>query len=100
MFVGWFKKQFVALQTKLGIMHKNAVKDQLYGSIIEMMHNRELFYKSSVGKNHEYSHWTDQGKQALMEFVEAQSKRMLAAEDALIRQRAKEMTFEALKKPE
>lgn len=100
MFVGWFKKQFAALRTNLGTMRKSAVKDQLYGSIVEMMHDRELFYKSNVGKHHEYSHWTDEGKQALMEFVEAHSKRILVAEEELLRNRAKEMTFEALKKPE
>ena len=81
-------------------MRKLAVKDQLYGGIIEMMNNREYFYKSTIGKNHEYSHWTDEGKEALMEFVESHSKRMIAAEEEVIRNRAKEMTFAALKKPE
>lgn len=81
-------------------MRKSAVKDQLYGSIIEMMNNRDYFYKSNIGKNHEYSHWTDLGKEELLAFVTAHSKRMLTAEEALIDARAKEMTFEALKKPE
>ena len=81
-------------------MNKSAVKDQLYGSIIEMMNNRDYFYKSNIGKNHEYSHWTDQGQEELLAFVMAHSKRMLTAEDKLVDARAKEMTFEALKKPE
>ena len=100
MFVGWFKRQFVALRAKFGSMRKLAVKDQLYGSIIEMMRNREYFYRTDIGKNHEYSHWTEEGRKALMEFVESHSKRILTAEEELIRNRAKEMTFEALKKPE
>ena len=100
MLVGWFKKRIVALRVKFGSMRKSAVKDQLYGSIVEMMNNRELFYKSDIGKNHEYSNWTDEGRKALMEFVESHSKRILTAEEELIRNRAKEMTFEALKKPE
>lgn len=98
MFVGWFKKQFAVLQRKVGTMRKNAVKDQLYGSIVEMMGNRELFYKSNVGKHHEYSHWTEEGKQALMEFLESHSKRILSAEEEDLKSRAKEMTFDALKK--
>ena len=81
-------------------MRKSAVKDQLYGSIIEMMNDRELFYKSSIGKNHEYSHWTDEGRAALIEFVETHSKKMLTTEEELIRNKAKEMTFEALKQKE
>ena len=100
MFVGWFKRQYVALRAKFGTMRKNAVKDQLYGSILEMMNNRDYFYKSGVGKNHEYSRWTEEGRAALLEFVESHSKRMLAAEEELIRNRAKEMTFEALKQKE
>ena len=100
MFVGWFKKQFVALKIKFGSMRKNSIKDQLYGSILEMMNNRELFYKSNIGKTHEYSHWTPEGKEELLAFVMEHSKRMLTAEDELVRNKAKEMTFEALKKPE
>ena len=100
MFVGWLKKQFIALHLKRSSMRKSAVKDQLYGSIIEMMNNRDYFYKSGIGKNHEYSHWTDQGQEELLAFVMEHSKRMLTAEDKLVDARAKEMTFEALKKPE
>ena len=100
MFVGWFKRQFAVLRTKLGIMRKDATKDQLYGSVMEMMNNRELFYKSTIGKSHEYSHWTELGQQVLLEFLEAHSKRMLVAEEEFVRNRAKEMTYEALKKPE
>ena len=100
MFVGWFKKQFVALKIKFGYMRKNAVRDQLYGSILEMMRNREYFYRSDIGKKHEYSHWTAEGKEELMEFLEEHTKRMLVVEETLMRDKAKEMTFEALKAKE
>ena len=81
-------------------MRKTAVKDQLYGAIIEMMNDREYFYKSNIGSSHEYSHWTDDGRAALMEFLEHHTKRMLLAEEKIIKERAKEMTFEALKAKE
>ena len=100
MFVGWLKTLFVALKIKFGYMHKNAVRDQLYGAIIEMMNNRDYFYKSNIGKNHEYSHWTKDGRDELMEFLETHTKRMLSVEEALVRDKAKEMTFEALKAKE
>ena len=100
MFVGWLKTLFVALKIKFGYMHKNAVRDQLYGAIIEMMNDREYFYKSNIGSSHEYSHWTDDGRAALMEFLEHHTKRMLLAEEKIIKERAKEMTFEALKAKE
>ena len=79
-------------------MRKNAVKDQLYGGILEMMNNRDYFYKSNVGKQHEYSHWTDAGKEELVAFVLEHSKRILVSEEELVVTKAKEMTFEALKK--
>lgn len=100
MFIGWLSRRFVALQRKFVFMKKLAVKDQLYGGIMEMMHNRDLFYRSNIGKNHEYSHWTDQGQQELMTFVLEHSKKMLSAEEADLDARAKDMTFKVLKKPE
>ena len=100
MFVGWLRRHFAARQAKRSSMRKTALKDQLYGSILEMMNNRDYFYKSNIGKYHEYSHWTDQGKEELLAFVMEHSKRMLTAEDELVRNKAKEITFEALKKPE
>lgn len=100
MFVGWLSRRYAALQRKLVSMRKSAVKDQLYGGIIEMMHNRELFYRSDIGKNHEYSRWTDEGQQELMAFVLAHSKKMLVAHEIELDARAKELTFSALKKPE
>ena len=100
MFVGWLKKHWLALKVRFTTMRKTAVKDQLYGAIIEMMNNREYFYKSNIGKTHEYSHWTEDGRSALMEFLEGHTRQMLLAEEKLIKERAKEMTFEALKAKE
>ena len=100
MFVGWLKKHWLALKVRFSTMRKTAVKDQLYGAIIEMMNNREYFYKSNIGKTHEYSHWTEDGREALMEFLEGHTRQMLLAEEKLIKERAKEMTFEALKAKE
>ena len=100
MFVGWLKKHWLALKVRFSTMRKTAVKDQLYGAIIEMMNNREYFYKSNIGKTHEDSHWTEDGRTALMEFLEGHTKQMLLAEEKLIKERAKEMTFEALKAKE
>lgn len=86
--------------TKSMIKKKTAVKEQLYGGIIEMMNNRSLFYRSSVGRNHEYSHWTDEGKAELHAFVEDLSRKMLLAEEADLDARAKELVLETLKTKE
>jgi len=81
-------------------MRKSAVKDQLYGAIMEMMGNREYYYRSSVGHRHEYSNWTDVGREALLEFIEAHSRRMLAADEADTDERAKNMVYNSLKQKE
>ncbi len=100
MIINWLKRQWLALNRRVGHMRKTAIRDQLYGGIIEMMKNREFFYRSEIGKAHEYSSWTDQGKEELVEFIMAHSKKMLVAEEAEIDTLAKEMTFNALKKKE
>jgi hypothetical protein len=81
-------------------MRKPALKDQLYGAVTEMMHNREYYYRSSVGTRHEYSHWTDQGREVLLEFIEAHSRRMLIADEADNDERAKNMVYNTLKQKE
>ena len=81
-------------------MRKPAVKDQLYGAVMEMINNPEYFYKSSVGTKHEYSHWTDIGREALLEFLESHTRRMLTADEADSAERAKNMVYNTLKQKE
>ena len=100
MFAGWLRRLCVALQAKVAGMRKSAVKDQLYGGIMEMMQNRSLFYRSDIGREHEHSRWTEEGREELLAFVMAQSRKMLIAADAELEAHAKEMTFQALKKQE
>ncbi len=100
MLIRWLKSHWASLNRKVSYMRKSAVRDQLYGSIVEMMKNRELFYRSEIGKAHEYSHWTDEGKQELLDFLLGHSKKMLIAEEEEIDALARDMTFNALKKKE
>lgn len=76
-------------------MNKQAVKDLTYGGLMEMLHNRNMFYKSSVGKD--YSHLTDEGKAAVAEYINLMAWKMIEAEDADLDRRAKEMVLKELK---
>ena len=76
-------------------VEKAALKDLTYGALLEMMHNRRYYYHSSVGQD--YSHWTDQGKEALIEYMNGIAWKMIQAEDADLNKRAKEQTMAALK---
>ncbi len=76
-------------------MQKTAIKDLLYGGISELMKNKNYYYNSSVGKA--YSHFTDEGKIALSEFVLEISQFMTEADKAELDRRAKEMVMDTLK---
>lgn len=76
-------------------MDKQAVKDLMFGGICELMRNRHYYYHSSVGEG--YSHWTDEGKEALQEYMQVMGWKLKQAEEADLNRRAKEMTFNILK---
>lgn len=76
-------------------MDKSAIKDFLFGGIHELMRNRKYYYHSSVGTN--YSHWTEEGKEALAEYMNLIGYKMIEAEEAELRERSKEMVLQGLK---
>ena len=81
-------------------MQKSALKDLLYGSIVEMTDNKDLFYKSEIGQKYEYSHWTDNGKMVVMELIEYVTRKILTAENEELNARAKKMVWDQLKEQE
>lgn len=76
-------------------MEHDALKSFMYGGIREIMKNRKYYYYSSVGIN--YSHWTEEGKTALSDFMQIMVHKMVEAEEVEARQKAKEMVIEGLK---
>ena len=77
-------------------MKKGAIKDLCYGGMLELLNNRNYYYKSSVGKD--YSHLTDEGKQAVVEFMDMIAWKMIEAEDSDLDHRAKQQVLDQLKK--
>jgi hypothetical protein len=76
-------------------MDKQAVKDLVFGGINELMRNRKYYHHSTVGSD--YSRWTDEGKEALCEYMNVMGWKLHEAEEADLRKRAKEITMNALK---
>ena len=76
-------------------MDKQAVKDLIFGGINELMRNRRYYYHSSVGQG--YSHWTDEGKEALHEYMNVMGWKLKEAEEEDLRKRSKEMVLQGLK---
>ena len=76
-------------------MEKSALKHLIYGGIEEMLRDRRYYYHSTVGEN--YSHWTEEGKEAVAEFMSSMAYKIRAAEEADLERRAREQTLAALK---
>lgn len=76
-------------------MEKGAIKDLIYGGVEEILRNRNYYYQSSVGKD--YSHLTDAGKEAIVQFMDLMAWKVREAEEADLERRAKEQVMNALK---
>jgi len=77
-------------------MEKSAIKDLCYGGLLELLNNRNYYYKSSVGQA--YSHLTEDGKTAVSEFMDLVAWKILEAENAELDLRAKQQVLDQLKK--
>lgn len=77
-------------------MKKSAIKDLIYGGLEEILNNRSYYYHSSVGSS--YSHLTEDGKAAVIEFTELMAFKILEAENADLNERAKQQVINQLKK--
>lgn len=76
-------------------MEKAALKHLIYGGIEEILRDRRYYYHTSIGES--YSHFTEEGKEAITEFMNSMAYKIRAAEEADLERRAKEQTLEALK---
>lgn len=75
---------------------KSSVKDVMYGSITELMNNRQFFYKSSISK-WDYSHWTDEGKAEVANLMQFIAVEILRIEEQALEDKAKDMVMDKLK---
>jgi regulator of sigma D len=77
-------------------MDRTAIKDFVYGGMMELMRNRQYYYHSGV--NSTYNHWTDEGKAALADYMTLIAGKMWEAEQVELNARAKELVLQELKK--
>jgi hypothetical protein len=76
-------------------MQKSAIKDLAYGGLEELINNRAYYYHSSVGAG--YSHLTEDGKEAVIEFMNLIAYKIKEAESVDLDRRAKEAVLKELK---
>ena len=70
-------------------------KDMIYGSLMELVKNRQVWHESSVAP--EYSHLTEDGKDAIIHVVEDMFRGMQTIHNQEVKEEAKRQTLEALK---
>ena len=70
-------------------------KDMTYGALMELVKNRSVWHESTVSP--EYSHLTDDGKNAIIHAVEEMFRGMQTIHNAEIKEEAKRQTLESLK---
>ena len=73
------------------ILHK-----QVYAGLFEIIKDKRCYYHSSVGQN--YCHLTEEGKEAVVKWLEMTAWEMLRLEEAQLDARAKKMMWDELKK--
>ena len=76
-------------------MDKIYLKDVMYGGILELMHNPKFYYRSAV--NVEYSKWTDEGHEAVLNLIDSVSRDINRVESELELQRSRELMVKGLK---
>jgi len=76
-------------------MDKQAVKDLIFGGVVEIMRNRKYYHHSSIGT--QYSYWTDEGKEALHEYMTVMGWKLKEAEEAELIKKSKEIVIAGLK---
>lgn len=77
-------------------MEKAAIKDLMYGGIEEIIRNPKFYRYSQVASN--YSKFTEDGEQAIMEYLNTLAHTMYEAETADLDRRAKDMVIKELTK--
>ena len=76
-------------------MDKPLLKQVIYGALLEIVSDPDYYYYSSVGK--EYSHFSDKGEQAIIDFAKIIAYNMLEARDEEDEQRSRDIVLNELK---
>lgn len=76
-------------------MDKQALKNILYGSIVELAKDRKYYKYSDFGDK--YCYYTDVGEKAVLEILQTWTAKLLQEEQKLLDKRAKELVLKGLK---
>jgi hypothetical protein len=76
-------------------MEKDVVKALMWGGLMELMNNKEFYYRSTIDP--EFGNWTERGSLVMMKFMNSMTKQMVAVEEQDLDRRAKDLVIKGLK---
>lgn len=76
-------------------MNHEIIGGAVYASLLATLNNSKFYYHSSSGPT--YSHLTDEGRVAVLELIALYAYPMLAAENEMLNERAKQLVMKELK---
>jgi hypothetical protein len=76
-------------------LRRSMNKDIIYGALLELSQNREVWYESTISP--EYSKLTEQGREAIIHVVEDMFRGLQTIHNMEIKEEAKRQTLENLK---
>jgi hypothetical protein len=76
-------------------MKQADLKEFVYGGFLSILQNEQYYYHSSVGQD--YSSLTEQGEEAVKEFMNMFAWQMISANNLEIEERAKALVMRGLK---
>ena len=74
---------------------KTPLDKQIYAGLMEILKDPRLYYHSSIGS--EYNCVTDEGKEAIVEFIIMMAPHMLKREEHELNERSKRLMVDVLK---
>ena len=76
-------------------MEKPAIKSLVYGGINELMQNEKYYKHSRIGR--EYCRWSEEGQNALLEFMNEMTFHIYQAEQKSLDDRSRDILLKELK---
>ena len=76
-------------------MNHELIGGAVYAGLLATLSNSKYYYHSDVGPS--YSHLTDEGRTAVLELIALYAYPMLAAENEMLDERAKQLVMTELK---
>jgi len=76
-------------------LRRSMNKDIIYGALLELSQNKQVWYESSV--NPEYSKLTEDGREAIIHVIEDMFRGLQTIHNQEVKEEAKRQTMESLR---